>query len=56
MLVLGIGSAGAGDSVVHKAVQDDDTSLVDCLERVSCTKVSAIVIIIVCIYVYLLFH
>jgi hypothetical protein len=56
ILVLGIGGAGAGDLVVHEAVQEDDTALVDCLECVSCVKVSAIVIIIVCIYVYLLFY
>jgi hypothetical protein len=53
MLILSTGGAGGGDLVVHEVVRDDDTTLVDCLERVSCTKVSAIVIITVCIYVYL---
>jgi hypothetical protein len=56
MLVLGTGGAGAGGLVVREAVRDDDMALVDCLEHVSCAKVSTLVIIIVCIYVYLLFY
>jgi hypothetical protein len=55
MLVLGTGGAGGGDLVVCEATRDDDTTLVDCLERVSCEKVSALIIIIVCIHVCLLF-
>jgi hypothetical protein len=45
------GGAGAGDLVLHEATQDDSSSLVDCLERVSCTKVSALVV-----YYYLYLH
>jgi hypothetical protein len=45
--------AGAGGLVVCEAAQDNDTTLVDCLEHVSCAKVSALAIIIVCVYVYL---
>jgi hypothetical protein len=52
--ISGTGGGGASDLVVCEVVQDDDTSLVDCLERVSCAKVSALVIIIICTYVYLL--
>jgi hypothetical protein len=52
--ISGTGSAGASDMVVRKAAQDNDTSLVDCLERVTYAKVSALVIIIICTYVYLL--
>jgi hypothetical protein len=55
MPVLCIGGAEAGNLVVHEAAQDDDMSLVDCLECVSCAKVSALVIIIVCTHVYLIF-
>jgi hypothetical protein len=55
MLILGTGGARGGDLVVHEVVRDDDMTLFDCLEHVSCVKVSAIVIITVCIYVYLLF-
>jgi hypothetical protein len=54
MPVLGISGAGAGDLVVREAAQANDASLVDCLEHVSCTKVFALVIIIVCTDVYLL--
>jgi hypothetical protein len=53
MLVLGTGGVGAGTLVAREAARDDDIALVDCLERVSCTKVSSLVI--VCIYVYLSF-
>jgi hypothetical protein len=52
--ILGAGGARAGDLVVPEAAQDDDASLVDCLERVSCAKVSALVIIIICSYIFLL--
>jgi hypothetical protein len=55
MLVLGTGGVGAGTLVAREAARDDDIALVDCLERVSCTKVSSLVIGIVCIYVYLSF-
>jgi hypothetical protein len=41
MLLLGTGGAGAGALVVHEAARDDDTALVDCLECVSCAKVSS---------------
>jgi hypothetical protein len=55
ILILGTGGAGAGGLVVCEAAQDNDTTLVDCLEHVSCAKVSALAIIIVCVYVYLFF-
>jgi hypothetical protein len=48
------GGAGASDLVLREAAQDDNSSLVDCLEHVSCVKVSALVVIITCTYVYLL--
>jgi hypothetical protein len=54
MPVSGTGGGGASDLIVCEAAQDDDTSLVDCLEHVSCVKVSALVIIVICTYVYLL--
>jgi hypothetical protein len=38
------GGADTGDLVLHEAAQDDSLSLVDCLERVSCAKVSALVV------------
>jgi hypothetical protein len=46
--------ARASDLVLREATQDDNLSLVNCLERVSCAKVSALVVIITCTYVYLL--
>jgi hypothetical protein len=52
--VLGTGGAGASDLVLCEVARDDDTSLVDCLEHVSCVKVLALVIIIVYTYIYLL--
>jgi hypothetical protein len=55
MLILGTGGAGGGDLLVREAARDDDAALVNCLERVSCAKVSALIIIIVCIHVCLLF-
>jgi MFS-type transporter involved in bile tolerance (Atg22 family) len=54
MLILGTGGAGAGAFVAHEAVRDDDIALVDCLEHGSGAKVSSVVIIIVCIYIYLI--
>jgi hypothetical protein len=42
-----------GGLVVREAARDNDTTLVDCLEHVSCVKVSALATIIVCVYVYL---
>jgi hypothetical protein len=45
-------SAGASDLFLHEAMQDDSLSLVDCLERVSCVKVSALVVYY---YLYLRF-
>jgi hypothetical protein len=50
MLVLGTGGAGGGDLVFCEAAQDDDMVLIDCLERVSCAKVFALIIINVCIH------
>jgi hypothetical protein len=38
------GDAGTGDLVLHEAAQDDSSLLVDCLERVSCVKVSTLVV------------
>jgi hypothetical protein len=38
------GGAGAGDLVLCDAAQDDSSSLVDCLERVCCAMVSALVV------------
>jgi hypothetical protein len=38
------GGARAGDLFLHGAAQDNRSSLVDCLERVSCTKVSPLVV------------
>jgi hypothetical protein len=38
------GDAGTGDLVLRKAAQDDSSLLVDCLERVSCVKVSTLVV------------
>jgi hypothetical protein len=46
---------GASALVAREATRDDDTLLVDCLECVSCTKISYLVIIVVCIYVCLFF-
>jgi hypothetical protein len=40
MLILGTRGARVGDLVAYEAAQDDDTALVDCLERVSCAEVS----------------
>jgi hypothetical protein len=54
MHILGTDGARASDLVLREATQDDNSSLVDCLERVSCAKVSALVVIITCTYVYLL--
>jgi hypothetical protein len=54
MPIFGTGGVGAGDLVVCKVVQNDDVSLVDCLERVSCMKISILVFIVVCTHVYLL--
>jgi hypothetical protein len=54
MLILGTRDAGAGALDAHEAARDDNMALVDCLEHVSCAKVSSLVIIIVCIYVFLL--
>jgi hypothetical protein len=48
------GGAGAGELVLHEAAQDDNSSSVDCLEHVSCVKVSTLVVIITCTYVCLL--
>jgi hypothetical protein len=45
------GGAGAGDLILCEAAQDDGPSLVDCLERVSCAKVSALIV-----YYYLYLH
>jgi hypothetical protein len=55
MLVFGTGGAGAGGLVVCEPAQDNDIALVDCLECISCIKVSALAIIIVCVYVSLFF-
>jgi hypothetical protein len=44
MLDLGTGGARAGGLVVCEATQDDDVSLVDCLECVNYAKVSTLVI------------
>jgi hypothetical protein len=56
MLILCTGGAGGDDLVVREAARNDDATLVDCLERVSCVKVSAlIIIIIICIHGCLLF-
>jgi hypothetical protein len=54
MHVSGTDGARASDLVLREDAQDDNSSLVDCLERVSCAKVSALVVIITCTYVYLL--
>jgi hypothetical protein len=54
MLILGTRGVGPGAMVACEAMRDDDTALVDFLERVSCSKVSSLVITIVGIYVYLL--
>jgi hypothetical protein len=54
MHISGTDGARASDLVLREATQDDNSSLVDCLERVSCAKVSALVVIITCTYVYLL--
>jgi branched-subunit amino acid permease len=53
MLVLGTGGAGAGGLVVREAMRGNDTTLIDCLERVSCARVFALAIIIACVYIYL---
>jgi hypothetical protein len=37
------GGAAASDLVLCEATQDDSSSLVDCMEHVSCAKVSALV-------------
>jgi hypothetical protein len=55
MLILFTGGVGVSALVAREAARDDDATLVDCLERVSCAKVSSLVIAIVCIYVYLFF-
>jgi hypothetical protein len=39
-----LGGARASDLVLREAAQDDISSLVDCVECVSCTKVSALVV------------
>ena len=46
-----LGGAGAGDLVLREAAQDDSSSLVDCLGRVSYVKDSALVV-----YYYLYLH
>jgi hypothetical protein len=56
MLILGTEGVGAGGLVVREAARDNDTALLDYLEHVSCAKVSTLVIIIVCVYVYPLFY
>jgi hypothetical protein len=38
------GNAGTSDLVLREAAQDDSSLLVDCLERVSCVKVSTLVV------------
>jgi hypothetical protein len=40
--------------VLCEAAQDDSLSVVDCLERVSCVKVSALVVYYYCTYICLL--
>jgi hypothetical protein len=41
-----LGDARAGDLVLRKATQDDTLLLVDCLEHVSCVKVSALLLLL----------
>jgi hypothetical protein len=41
-----LGDARAGDLVLCKATQDDTLLLVDCLEHVSCVKVSALLLLL----------
>jgi hypothetical protein len=55
IFVVSIGGTGVGDLVVREAAVDDETAVVDCLERVSCVEVSSLVIAIACIFTYLLF-
>jgi hypothetical protein len=41
MIILGTGGAGASALVAHNVARDDDTTLIDCFELVSCVKVSS---------------
>jgi hypothetical protein len=47
MLILGTGDTGAGVLVARGGARDDHMALINCLERVSCAKVSFSVVIIV---------